>query len=325
MIYSSIIPRDNRVPQFVLLRHKRNLSYGEPTDDNNLVYMGGHKDYRLTGPSKGDIERVATLYPKDPQSISHKTSQVTDKTEKHRASRRALRKRRSPEPGHNEKRSYTIPSIEEDTRLDNVRTWPPDKKGEGSKMYFCFHGQDALSQLYPIFKEALLKWDSAIRESSLSIVPSPACPKEEECLCTLGSRLALFITLGSPDAPQTSSTFGFRDPTGAPPQGDFRRYNQLIFTPTKNHGYNVVTMAHEIGKLSFAFRLEHPDGDANADANAGQDTRLASFMSTSDLMHRNMSRSTAKLCLLTNGWPSHLRHVACLTLGCLLQCRWKRR
>lgn len=57
------------VPRYPLLRHKRDLSHGEPTDIDNLIYMGGRQDPRLAGPSRVDIEGVATLYPKKSESV----------------------------------------------------------------------------------------------------------------------------------------------------------------------------------------------------------------------------------------------------------------
>lgn len=110
-------------PPYALLRHKKDLSHGEPTDPENLIYMGGNKDPKEAGPTEMDIERVKALYPRkrlsagtqspsvdtkpgaadddddneNPGSGDGKPGTATDKRQASRARRRALRARLSLE------------------------------------------------------------------------------------------------------------------------------------------------------------------------------------------------------------------------------------
>lgn len=126
--------------------------------------------------------------------------------------------------------------------------WPVSKETGVSEVHFYFTDQQSLSKLYPVFMGALQKWKPAIRESSLRIISSPACTKEDEYLCTPRVwSLAFRISLVQRD----DATLGFRDPMGAPPKGDRRRRNILSYAPQEDRAQYTVGMAHEIGELEY--------------------------------------------------------------------------
>lgn len=91
MNYDSEIEVADGVTKYQLLRHKRDLSHGAPTDAENLLYEGGNSDLQLAGLSQMDIDRVKALYPKKPQSVEDPSpARATDKTTTRRKGRRAL-------------------------------------------------------------------------------------------------------------------------------------------------------------------------------------------------------------------------------------------
>lgn len=69
-------------PPYVLLRHKKDLSHGEPTDPENLIYQGGNRNPKQAGPTEMDINRIKALYPRKPRSANTQSPCVDAKPER---------------------------------------------------------------------------------------------------------------------------------------------------------------------------------------------------------------------------------------------------
>lgn len=150
------------------------------------------------------------------------------------------------------KRWSSIPTAQ-DATLDQPQPWPRSEEGGSALVPFCFSNQESLSKLHAVFFDALLKWGPTLRASSLKVVSDPACPTKHECLCSIQdvSPSALQIELGT----ENWATVGFRDSVTATGDRDEKRERNVLQFALTNHKYlDILSMAHEIGRLKSALR-----------------------------------------------------------------------
>lgn len=150
---------------------------------------------------------------------------------------------------YNTKRWLSIAAAQETTPA-LVRPWPPGMGGGPSRLNYCFTNHDLVDKLGAISREAVARWDDALKESSLVILPDPACLRERACLCD--TKLVSPVTLRIEFANIRVATVGFRDFVMVPTahSGDDRTRNFLKFGRSLDLAADVAPMAHEIGELS---------------------------------------------------------------------------
>ena len=199
------------------------------TSRGSTINPGGDPDPDRAGLSRGDIERVVRLYPKQRAAPQQGPAG--------RSGNRAA------------KRWSTVPEDHE-TQPQDVRAWPPGEDGSRT-IHYCFENQASYDSLHEILALALLKWAPAVQVSALAFAPDAAC-SQGPCLCsTQGvAEVTLRISLADPKKQQAAlTTVGYKDPIVENPHPNMpRHYIMWPYSPAFFRLDAALNMAHELGK-----------------------------------------------------------------------------
>lgn len=214
MLYTSSQGRANGAQSYPLLTARGSLIDPDPN---------------RAGLSRGDIERVTMLYPKQRPAPRQATGDLLETTIA--------------------KRWWSVPEDHE-TRPEDIRAWPPGEDGSRT-MSYCFENRRSFNFLGTTFAEALAKWKPAVDVSSLVFAPDPAC-KELACLCTATdvAEVTLHIILAADGEKAAFGTLGYRDRIVE--KSDLDKPRHYLMWPADTGQIwgtsTAVVMAHELGK-----------------------------------------------------------------------------
>jgi hypothetical protein len=206
------------------------LSWPLLTARGSQINPGGNPDPNRAGLSRGDIERVRTMYPQRRVAPRQATEETLEKQVA--------------------KRWFTVPYTPPGAPPQGLQAWPPWPNTHRQTITYCYEDQPAADALTRLFEAGLAKWAPAFRVSNVEFITDPNC-FQLPCLRTTSQVSPVTVHIMQARVTWPLSTLGYRD--HRTPVLDPRRPRHFIQWPAPPVNFQrrgPLYMAQAIGERS---------------------------------------------------------------------------